>query len=112
MSLDFDIRFDLKSISSRARRGCCSQPGASLEIDFKSLKGGMSRHKQGLNIDFTCFFWCILQGQLEIEFKSSTPASMLLAAATYCLTLAKLLSGLLCTDYGPLLQGFLFHRAY
>ena len=55
MSLDFDIRFDLKSISSHARRGCCSQPGASLEIDFKSLKGGMSRHKQGLKIDFTCF---------------------------------------------------------
>ena len=55
MSLDFDIRFDLKSIASHARRGCCSQPGASLEIDFKSLKGGMSRHKQGLKIDFTCF---------------------------------------------------------
>ena len=55
MSLDFDIRFDLKSISSHARRGCCSQPGASLEIDFRSLKGGMSRHKQGLKIDFTCF---------------------------------------------------------
>ena len=31
---------------------------------------------------------------------------MLLAATTSCLTLAKLLSGLLCTDYGPLLQGF------
>ena len=55
MSLDFNIRFDLKSISSHARRGCCSQPGASLEIDFKSLKGGMSRHKQGLKIDFKRF---------------------------------------------------------
>ena len=54
-SLDFDIRFDFKSISSHARRGCCSQPGASLEIDFKSLKGGMSRHEQGLKIDFKCF---------------------------------------------------------
>ena len=88
MSLDFDIRFDLKSISSHARRGCCSQPGASLEINFKSLKGSMSRHKQGLKIDFKCF-WCFPQGQLEIEFKSSTPASMLLAATTSCLAFFK-----------------------
>ena len=52
MTLDCDIRFDLKSISSHVRRRCCSQPGASLEVDFKSLKGGMSKHKKGLKIDF------------------------------------------------------------
>ena len=67
MSLDFDIRFDLKSISSHARRGCCSQPGASLEIDFKSLKGGMSRHKQGLKIDFKCFFGAFSKGNLKLN---------------------------------------------
>ena len=106
MRLDFDIRFDLKSISSHAWRRCCSQPGASLEIDFKSPKGGMSRHNQGLKIDFKCFFGCVLQRQLEIDFKSSISASLLLAATTVCLTLAKLLSGPLCADYRTLLQGF------
>ena len=88
MSLDFDIRFDLKSISSHARKGCCSQPGASLEINFKSLNGGMSRQCRDLK-SILSLFWCILQGQLEIEFKSSTPASMLLAATTSCLALFK-----------------------
>ena len=55
MTLVFDIRFDVKSISSHVRRRCCSQPGDSLEIDFKSLKGGMSKHKKGLKIDFDFF---------------------------------------------------------
>ena len=52
------------------------------------------------------FFGCVLQGQLEIEFKSSMSASLLLAATTVCLALAKLLSGPLCADFGTLLQGF------
>ena len=49
----------------------------------------MSRHKQGLKIDFQCFFGAFSTGQLEIEFKSSTPASMLPAATTSCLALFK-----------------------
>ena len=64
------------------------------------MLGGGAVASQGLHLKLISS----LQGQLEIEFKSSTPASMLLAATTSFLTLAKLLSGLLCTDYGPLLH--------
>ena len=63
MSLDCDIRFDLKSISSHARRGCCSQPGASLEIDFKSLKGGSRELKSILSV----FFGAFSKGNLKLN---------------------------------------------
>ena len=73
MRLDFDIRFDLKSISSHAWRRCCSQPGASLEIDFKFPKGGMSRHNQGLKIDFKCFLGAFSKGNLKLTLSLPFP---------------------------------------
>ena len=73
MTLDFDIRYDLKSISSHARRGCCSQPGGSLEIDFKSLKGGMSRHNHGLKIDFKSCLGAFSTGNLKLNLSLPCP---------------------------------------
>ena len=67
MSLDFDIRFDLKSVSSHARRGCCSQPGASLELDFKSLKGGMSGTSRDLKSILSVFVGAFSKGNLKLN---------------------------------------------
>ena len=56
LGLDFNVGVDLKSGLNPARKGGCIEPRTSPKVDFKSLVRGMSRHKEGFQIDLKFFF--------------------------------------------------------